>query len=121
MKSKSRNLTSERSEAGMALLTTILVMTMTTGLGIIMYLSVNSDLLINGYYSNFRSAFYAADSGLNIARAELVNQITSAVPAAFAIPPIANPANLAAATQTYITNTYGNTTALNSGQAANSW
>src|SRR5581483_11438743 len=111
----------ESVEAGMALLSTLLILSMTAVLGLIMFLSVNSDMLINSYYSNFRSSFYAADSGLNVARADLVNQVTASVPNAFSIPPIANPTTLASTVQTYISTHYGNLTALNSGQAANSW
>src|SRR5262249_25053518 len=110
-----------RTDAGMALLTTLLLLTMISVLGLIMYLSVNSDMLINGYYRNFRSAFYAADSGLNIARADLVNQVVCAVPANFAAPPIANPATLAAKVQTFLSTQYASMAPLNSGQAANSW
>jgi hypothetical protein len=46
-------------------------------MSLIMVLTVSPDMLINGYYGNFRGSFYAADSGLNIARQQLVNQISS--------------------------------------------
>ena len=74
-----------------------------------MYLSVNSDLQINGCYRNFRSSFYSADSGLNIARAQLVNQVTAAIPTTFTVPPIGNPATLAANIQTSLSAQYATT------------
>ena len=54
-----------------------------TAASLTMVLSTNSDMLINGYYRDFRGAFYAADSGLNIARQTLASQITAAVPSTF--------------------------------------
>ncbi len=80
-----------RDERGIALVITLLLISMTTALGLVMYLSVSSDMFINGYYRNFRGAFYAADSGLNIARAQLVNQVLAQVPTTFAVPPLADP------------------------------
>src|SRR5437764_5650972 len=80
-------------ESGVALLTTLLLLLLLTGLSLAMVISVRSDLLVNGYYRNFRGSFYAADSGLNIVRADMVARIFAAVPANVPIntPPI--PAN----------------------------
>jgi hypothetical protein len=50
-----------------------------TILGLTMVVSVNSDMMINGYYGNARASYYAADSGMNIARQYLVNQLKGAV------------------------------------------
>jgi hypothetical protein len=48
-------------------------------LGLSMVVSVNSDMMINGYYGNSRAAYYAADSGINIARQYLSNQLQTQV------------------------------------------
>jgi Tfp pilus assembly protein PilX len=107
-------------EKGIALVIILLLIGATTALGLLMYLSVNSDLQIGGYYRNFRSSFYSADSGLNIARAQLVNQVMASVPGTFAVPPIPNPTAVAANAQSYLTAQYANYASLNTGLAANS-
>jgi Tfp pilus assembly protein PilX len=109
------------NERGVALVIMLLILSMTTALGLAMYVSTNSDLLINGYYRNFQGSFYAADSGLNIGRAQLLNQLVAAVPATFAVPPIANPTTVATNAASYISTNYGNWASLNASQAANSW
>ena len=53
---------------GIALITAIFLTVLMSVLGLIMVVTVNSDMLINGYYGSYRSAFYAADAGLNMAR-----------------------------------------------------
>ncbi len=111
----------KEGEKGIALVIILLLVGATTAMGLLMYLSVNSDLQINGYYRNFRSSFYSADSGLNIARAQLVNQVRSAIPATFAVPPIGNPATIAANVQTALAAQYASYFSLNAGQAARSW
>lgn len=68
-----------RRERGIALFTTLLLLSLVSLLGLAMVLSVNSDMLINGYYGNYRGSFYAADSGLNIARQALMNAMQSSV------------------------------------------
>jgi Tfp pilus assembly protein PilX len=65
----------QQTQRGVALLTTLLLLMLMTGLSLAMVMSVRSDLLVNGYYRNFRGSFYAADSGLNIARQEFLNQL----------------------------------------------
>ena len=55
-------------ERGVALITTLLLLMLLTGLTLAMAWSSRSDMLINGYYRNFRGSFYAADSGINIVR-----------------------------------------------------
>src|SRR5579864_2340790 len=64
-----------KDQRGVALLASLLLLLLMTGLSVAMVMSVRSDMLINGYYRNFRGSFYAADSGLNIARQTLVAQI----------------------------------------------
>src|SRR5207253_2867002 len=109
------------NERGVARVIMLVILSLTTALGLAMYVSANSDLVINGFYRNFHGAFYAADSGLNISRAQLLNQLVAAVPGTFAVPPIASPATVATNAQSYITTNYGNFVSLNASQAANSW
>ena len=111
-----------RKERGAALVIALLLLLLLTGMTVAMVLSTSSDMLINGYYRNFRGSFYAADSGLAIARQEMVNNILAAVPASFSptTPPI--PAGTEAAVVSYINSTYGsNYQSLNQGQASGSW
>jgi Tfp pilus assembly protein PilX len=61
-----------QDERGVALITTLLLLMLLTGLTLAMAWSSRSDMLINGYYRNFRGSFYAADSGINIMRQALV-------------------------------------------------
>src|SRR5215831_3827701 len=69
-KRKSRNL--RRKERGVALITTLLLLMLLTALIVAMAWSSRSDMLINGYYRNFRGSFYAADSGVNIVRQSII-------------------------------------------------
>lgn len=109
-------------ERGVALVTTLLLLLLMTGMTVAMMLSVNSDMLINGYYRNFRGSFYAADSGLNIARQDLLNQIRAAVPSTFSTTTQPIPAGTEATVRTYIASQYGTFTKITgSGQAASAW
>ncbi len=121
-----RSLSGERPrrhpERGVALLTSLLLLLLISAMVVAMVLSTNSDMLINGYNRSFRGAFYAADSGLNIARQDLVNQLLAAGSGTFSgsVGPISQTAqtNVAA----YINNTYGKSfQSLNKGKAASSW
>jgi hypothetical protein len=84
-----------------------------------MVFSSSSDMLINGYYRNARGSFYAADSGLNMARQQLQSQIVAQVPSTFTTNPI--PAGAAATVLSSVLTAYASSTPLNAGQAANSW
>jgi Tfp pilus assembly protein PilX len=110
------------NERGVALITTLLMLMLLTGLSLAMVFSVRSDMLINGYYRNFRGSFYAADSGLNAARGYLQSQLVAAIPASFGITqqPITTPA---VTFETNLNNTFGAAfhSYTNQGQAANSW
>ena len=64
-----------RRDQGIALLLSLMLLTLMSVMSVIMVMTVSPDMLINGYYGNFRGSFYAADSGLNMARQQLVNQI----------------------------------------------
>jgi len=127
---KRRKQANNIQESGVALVTTLLLLMLLTALGLIMALTINSDMLINGYYGSYRSAYYAADSGLNIARQVLMNQSQAAIDlspctgwssssaAPCNTPPMAS--TTAATVLSYITSTYGSFTVLNTGQAAGS-
>jgi Tfp pilus assembly protein PilX len=120
-----------RRERGIALILALIMLILLSVLGLVMVVSVNSDMMINGYYGNYRGSFYAADSGMNIARAALINQTQAAVvmtacpgwgagaPAGCTAPPLSLTAGSDALTA--INGVYGNYTSLNAGQAANSW
>jgi Tfp pilus assembly protein PilX len=118
-----------RKQQGIALITCLLLLVLMSILGLGMVVSVNSDMLINGYYGNYRSAYYAADSGLNIARQDLMNQTSLIVnqtacaswgatsPAGCTSPPV-NTAGATTAINTILTN-WGST--FHALQTTNSW
>jgi Tfp pilus assembly protein PilX len=114
-------LASRRNQRGAALVTTLLLLLLLIGMSLTMVLSVSSDMLINGYYRNYRSSFYAADSGLSIARQTMVSEILAAVPATFNSSTVPIPPGTDAAVQSNILSTYGQNSSLNSGQSASSW
>ena len=64
-----------RKQRGVALVVALLLLVLLSGLGLVMVISSNSDLLTNGYYRGFRGAFYAADSGLSIVRNNMAAQL----------------------------------------------
>jgi Tfp pilus assembly protein PilX len=104
------------------LVLTLLILTLVTALSLAMVISFSSQTLIGGYYRNFRGAFYAADSGLNIARQQVMAQIVPSVPATFTLP-ATGPTATACGTVGSVTigSTYAALTALNTGTAGNSW
>jgi Tfp pilus assembly protein PilX len=108
-------------DRGFALVFTLLLLGMMSLIALAMVLSSSSDMLINGYYRNARGSYYAADSGLNIARQILVNQILGQVNSTWSAPPIPNTGSAAATALNAITNNFSGFTSLNSGQAQNSW
>jgi Tfp pilus assembly protein PilX len=75
-----------KNERGVALITTLLMLMLLSALVLTMVWTTRTDMLVNGYYKNFRGAFYAADSGLNIIRQATLNQFKPgvALPATFA-------------------------------------
>src|SRR5258708_3488781 len=70
----------QKSERGVALITTLLLLLLMTALSLAMVISVRSDLLVNGYYRNSRGSFYAADSGVNVVRQAMINGVVGAIP-----------------------------------------
>jgi Tfp pilus assembly protein PilX len=65
----------EDNDHGVALVITLLLLFLLSIIGLAAVLTTSSDLLINGYYSNSRGSFYAAESGVNIARQTLQNAL----------------------------------------------
>jgi Tfp pilus assembly protein PilX len=116
-----------QGERGVALVITLLLLVLMIALTLAMVIATSSDTLINHYYRNFRSSFYAADSGLNIARQTMANQLLTAL-AGSSVSLSATPPSLPLAVgtentvQTAISNAYGGGyTSINSGQASSSW
>ena len=121
------------NESGMALITVLFLTILMTILGLTMVVSVNSDMMINGYYGNERASYYAADSGINIARQYLVNQLYASVVqtsclgwganavAGCTTPPL-NATTAASAALSNLQSTYsGSFTPVNTGTAGGSW
>ena len=71
------------NDRGVALIVTLLLLFLLSIIGLAAVLTSSSDLLINGYYRNYRGSFYAADSGLNIARQEIYNYFDNNGPASW--------------------------------------
>ena len=57
------------------LVTTLLLLSLMVAMTLAMVIAVTSDSLITRYYRNFRASFYAADSGLNVARQYMLDQL----------------------------------------------
>lgn len=123
-----------RSEQGIALVTTLLLLTLLSAVTVGMVVAASSDELISGYNRNMRSSFYASDSGLNVARQSMVNQLVAAVPASITnrsaqplsaglVDTFSGGTVTAHGSVTYaLLSSYGSSNvSINSGQAANSW
>jgi Tfp pilus assembly protein PilX len=106
---------------GVALIFTLLILALLMVLSLGMVIALSSQTFIGGYYRNFRGAFYSSDSGLNIARQAMVNEILSLVPATTTLGSQPIPAGSDATVQTYINSTYNTWTSIGGGQATNSW
>jgi hypothetical protein len=110
------------NDRGVALIVTLLLLFLLSIIGLAAVLTSSSDLLINGYYRNYRGSFYAADSGLNIARQEIYNYFDNNGPASWTSYPPIDATTWGNSAATFITNTYGASYSLNShGQAGGSW
>lgn len=125
--SKTGRRRTNRNSRGVALISTLLLLVLLTGLTLAMAWSTQSDLLIGGYYRNFRGSFYAADSGLSTVHQALKLEFTlggAAIPGVLAaVNPLPSPATEAAVIKD-INAKYGvlqNLTGPGHGQAANSW
>ena len=116
-----------QNERGVALITTLLLLMLLTGLTLAMAWSSRSDMLINGYYRNFRGSFYAADSGINIMRQALTPAFEpggAAYPTSITVGsnPL-DPIKVAASVKSALEAAYGTgkVTGNGTGNAANSW
>ena len=111
-----------KNSRGVALITSLLLLLLLTGMTVAMVLSANSDMLINGYYRGFRGSFYSADSALTVARQAMVNQLVAAGSTGFSATAQPIPAGTEATVASNINTTYGASfQSLNGGQAASSW
>lgn len=109
-----------RTQRGITLVTTLLLLMLLMGMSLTMVLAVSSESLINGYYGRYRGSFYAADSGVAAARQQMMTNLKNAIPAGFnpVTAPIANTTTAGTNAQTAITAAFGNFTVVNT---ANSW
>jgi Tfp pilus assembly protein PilX len=112
---------SELRQRGIALVIVLLLLSMLMVFSIAMTIAVSSDTMINGYYQNFRGAFYGADSGLNIARQGLVNGLTGAIPATFTVGNSPIPTGTETTVASNVLSSYASFTTINTGNAAASW
>jgi Tfp pilus assembly protein PilX len=68
-------------QRGIALVFSLLLLSLMIALSLAMAIAIGSQTFIAGYYKNYRGSFYAADSGVNIMRQAMLNQLKAAVPA----------------------------------------
>jgi Tfp pilus assembly protein PilX len=94
-------------QKGVALVMTMLLLLLLTGLSVVMVVSTNSDLLTNGYYRGFRGAFYASDSGLNIVRQATINKLLISATANWGVNTQTFAPGTETTVQTFINNAYG--------------
>ncbi|MDR3762646.1 MAG: hypothetical protein P4M01_00975 [Acidobacteriota bacterium] len=67
-------------QSGVALITTLLLLSLLTALSLSMVLAYRSDMLVNGYNRDMQSSFYAADAGNTIIRQDMSSRIAALVP-----------------------------------------
>lgn len=106
---------------GVALIFTLLMLTLLMVLSLGMVIALSSQTFIGGYYRNYRGAFYAADSGINVIRQSMINKVTALVPATVAIGAQPLGTGTDSTVQTYVNGLYAGWSSINSGQAAGSW
>jgi hypothetical protein len=107
--------------SGVALIFTLLILALLMVLSLGMVIALSSQTFIGGYYRNFRGAFYSADSGLNISRQVMLNQILALVPGTTTLGSQPLPAGSDTTVQNSVNNTYNTWTSIGGGQATNSW
>ena len=110
---------------GMALVTTLLLLTVMVAMTLAMVIAVSSDTLITKYYRNARTSFYAADSGVNIARQAMLSSLSGAALTAgqtftTGTLPTLGSADVSTALST-VNTSYASMSSILGGQAANSW
>jgi hypothetical protein len=120
-----------KDSRGVALITTLLLLTVMIAMTLGMVIAVTSDTLISRYYQTYRSSFYASDSGVNVVRQYMLNQLVAN--ATVNVGTVFNPsgppplsATDASTTLTNALNLYSSTGAasnrqINTGNGANSW
>src|SRR5579864_189970 len=99
-----------RKQRGIALVFTLLLLSMMIALSLAMAIAIGSQTMIAGYYKNYRGAFYAADSGVNVMRQAMLNQLVAAVPATFTTGTAPIPNSTTATILSNIQTTYANWT-----------
>jgi Tfp pilus assembly protein PilX len=102
------------AQRGIALVFTLLLLTMLMALSLAMAIAIGSETMIAGYYKNYRGAFYAADSGVNIMRQSMLNQLVAAVPATITAGTAPIPPTTAGTILTNIQTAYSNWNTVNS-------
>jgi Tfp pilus assembly protein PilX len=113
--SKIARRTSRQQQRGVALITTLLLLLLLTAISLTMVLSVSSDMLINGYYRDYRGSFYASDAGVNVARQAMINGILAAAPVgAFPVGAAPIPIGTDVAVQNNVLAAYAAPTVINS-------
>ncbi|HXC32187.1 MAG TPA: hypothetical protein VNZ56_06910 [Verrucomicrobiae bacterium] len=63
---------------GVALLITLILLSLLGAASVAIVLLVSSDTMINGYYRNYRGSFYAADAGVNVVVEALKSSVLGA-------------------------------------------
>jgi len=119
------------SERGIALVTTLLLLMLFMAVTVSMVIAATSDTLITRYYRTFRSSFYAGDSGVNIARQYMTNELVAnanlAIGTTFAstgTPPLSGTDASSTLNDTlsqFSSSKSSSNGQVNSGQGANSW
>ena len=113
------------ASGGMALITTLLLLSVMMAMTLAMVIAVTSDTLITKYYRNARTSFYAADSGVNIGRQAMLSSLSGAALTAgqtftTGTLPTLSSADVSTALAT-INTSYASMRSILGGQAANSW
>ncbi len=117
-----QNRSSRDNSRGVALVFTLLILALMMVLSLGMVIALSSQTFISGYYRNFRGAFYAADSGANVARVAMINSISALVPGTVTLGTQPLSTSQAATVQANIRTSYASSwTSLIGGQATGSW
>jgi len=115
----------KNASRGMALVTTLLLLTVMVAMTLAMVIATTSDTLITKYYRNARTSFYAADSGVNIARQAMLSSLSGAALTdgqtfTSGTLPTLGATDVSTALST-VNTSYANMSSILGGQAANSW
>jgi PilX N-terminal len=96
---------------GVALVMTLILLALLSAIGLAIVLLVSGDTMINGYYSNYRGSFYAADAGINAVVESMKNAVNGAAnPNAPLFPlSVPNGTQVPSSTQAEVFQSIGNT------------